>query len=254
MFFLLQLFPGFFNSNPQDLFDMQADPLKIRLAHCLYLLIIFLFYKFVTAVFTVQKYSKWLFYAALFTRLLSILSPTEFFVKVASVGSLLFFSGMAICILIVPSTQKWASLFKIGGCIGLLGINFYPLMRLGFLSLENPEQNIAYILVITFTIFSLFCLLAVLELGREHLDKLEKASLRNMARAFIQLRDLMNTPFQTLEISIKLLQDRCPDEAPALQRMEKSLAVLRKVDTALAEYEQSVDWEHTDSFISVKPD
>jgi hypothetical protein len=185
---------------------------------------------------------------------MTILWPNELTIQLASVSSVLFFWALAFYVITAASTKKWATLFKIGSCIGVIGISSYPIARLGILPFSNPELNITYILVITFTIFSLYCLLALLELGREHLDKLEKASLRNMARAFIQLRDLMNTPFQTLELSIKLLQDRCPEEALTLQRMEKSLAVLRKVDASLAEYEQSVDWENTDSFINLKSD
>lgn len=142
-------------------------------------------------------------------------------------------------------------MLRIGCGIGVIGLSVYPLIRTGIISSDYLLGINNYILIFTITLFSILSLVGALELGRDYLDLAEKSSLRNMARAFIQLRDLVNTPFQTIDLTVQLIRQRHPEESGTLQKIENSLETLRRVDAALAKYEDSVDWEQTENFIEV---
>lgn len=71
-------------------------------------------------------------------------------------------------------------------------------------------------------------------------------ALTEMGRFFLALRDLQNTPIQTLEIDTAILERRHPESATAIKRMRRSIAELRDISRRLAKYDRIVQWE-TDS-------
>jgi len=82
----------------------------------------------------------------------------------------------------------------------------------------------------------------------------EKAALRRLARSFLALRDLANTPLQTLEVGVGLLRDRDGngnggvdgvDRAEVIDRMRRALERLRESHRLLAGLDAHVPWEST---------
>jgi hypothetical protein len=76
----------------------------------------------------------------------------------------------------------------------------------------------------------------------------ESASLQRLARLFMAVRDLTNTPLQTLQIGLELLDRQHPDIASKLSRMKRSLVRLHELDRILSRYENEVDWRGSESF------
>jgi len=68
-------------------------------------------------------------------------------------------------------------------------------------------------------------------------------ALTEMSRFFLALRDLQNTPIQTLEIDTAILERRHPESATAIKRMRRSIAELRDISRRLSRYDRIVQWE-----------
>jgi hypothetical protein len=58
-------------------------------------------------------------------------------------------------------------------------------------------------------------------------------SLRRIFRAYLTVRDFVNTPLQTLTISLSLLEGRCPEASDIRSRMERSVARLEELNHIL---------------------
>ena len=71
----------------------------------------------------------------------------------------------------------------------------------------------------------------------------EAAALERLAQASLALRDLANTPLQTLGLSIALLRARDPALAPLLDRMERALQRLQALGHTLAKPEFALSVE-----------
>jgi hypothetical protein len=81
-----------------------------------------------------------------------------------------------------------------------------------------------------------------------------QAAAQQMARTFIAIRDMANTPLQTLSLSCDLLATRIPDE-PLLQTMKRSLEQLGRLNEIILGEEEKLahDWRETDaSFDALK--
>src|SRR4051794_20152882 len=70
-------------------------------------------------------------------------------------------------------------------------------------------------------------------LRREH----EAASLARLAQAFVAVRDLANSPLQTIESATELARVRHPELAHELDPVQRALDRLRKLDALLARCE-----------------
>ncbi len=62
-------------------------------------------------------------------------------------------------------------------------------------------------------------------------------SLRRLARVALAVRDLSNTPLQTLGLSAALLRLRYPESATLLDQMDRALARLEQLDRVCSRYE-----------------
>ncbi|MDX2087317.1 MAG: hypothetical protein SFX73_05685 [Kofleriaceae bacterium] len=74
----------------------------------------------------------------------------------------------------------------------------------------------------------------------------EAAALDRFAHVALALRDLSNTPLQTLELGVSLLRARAPDLTPELDRLDRSLEQLRQLNGVLARYESDLRWSPGD--------
>lgn len=237
-----------------------SAPIK-TLTHLSGALIVFFFYKlfmvtftpFPTFKFITPRFYNSLIIATIVIRCVAILHPVLILAQLLSLVHILFYISTLVLCFNYRSVSRSVSLLRVGFGLGIVGLSLYPLIRSGIISSDYIPNVLNYILTTTMTVFSMISLIGAIELGREYVDRVEKSSLRNMARAFIELRDLVNTPFQTIQLSVELLRQKHPNETKTLEKIENSLNTLRRVDAALAKYESSVDWSQTDSFIELEP-
>ena len=74
----------------------------------------------------------------------------------------------------------------------------------------------------------------------------ESIATQRLARTFLALRDFTNTPLQTIELSAHIIRARCPELAPVLDRVDRSIDRLYRLNHALAVYESRIDWTDED--------
>jgi predicted ATPase/GAF domain-containing protein len=75
----------------------------------------------------------------------------------------------------------------------------------------------------------------------------ESHALRRLARVALAVKDMANTPLQTLNFCLYLLaQQPSQDHPEILARMWRAVDRLKQLDDLLSAYTQSIDWEHGD--------
>jgi hypothetical protein len=85
---------------------------------------------------------------------------------------------------------------------------------------------------------------------RVHADK---NTSDQIARLFLAMRDLTNTPLQSIALTSALLEQEHLDRHEAARHLDKALARLRELTAVLAKYDHVVDWSTTEaSFDAVK--
>jgi hypothetical protein len=70
----------------------------------------------------------------------------------------------------------------------------------------------------------------------------EAALAERLAQAFLAVRDFANTPIQTIAISVAVLRARCPELAPTLDRIARSVVRLTELGQLLRAYESHLTW------------
>ena len=142
---------------------------------------------------------------------------------------------------------------------GIIGIGaFVGMVVLRYATLTAVQQQRLPIAE-PWTIF-IYAVFALAMLGyRVHSVSLARRMLRmrtdaiatqRLARTFLALRDFTNTPLQTLEFGVHVVRARCPEMTPILDRMDRSIDRLCRLNRALAAYESRIDWTEDD----VSPD
>ncbi|HEX4997028.1 MAG TPA: hypothetical protein VFY29_02315 [Terriglobia bacterium] len=76
-------------------------------------------------------------------------------------------------------------------------------------------------------------------------------AIKRLASAFLNIRDLMNTPLQVIELSVDLLRQAREPAAPALDRIDRSVQNLREINSVLVQHEKEIEWQTGQS---VSPD
>jgi len=79
----------------------------------------------------------------------------------------------------------------------------------------------------------------------------ESIATQRLARTFLSLRDFTNTPLQTIELASNIVRKRCPDLAPLVDRIDRSLDRLYRLNQAFSVYESQLEW--TDDDVSPDP-
>jgi hypothetical protein len=68
-------------------------------------------------------------------------------------------------------------------------------------------------------------------------------AIRRLANAFLNIRDLMNTPLQVIELSVDALRKSDQPQKPALDRIDRSVQNLREINSVLVEHEKEIEWQ-----------
>jgi hypothetical protein len=74
------------------------------------------------------------------------------------------------------------------------------------------------------------------------LAQAEADSLRRLARVALAVRDLSNTPLQTLRLSTEMLRRHDAESAARIDQMERALARLEELERLLVQYEARTEW------------
>jgi len=75
----------------------------------------------------------------------------------------------------------------------------------------------------------------------------EAIATQRLARAFLALRDFTNTPLQTIELATALARRRCVEAAPLLDRIQRALDRLYRLNHAFTAYDAQVEWTEEDT-------
>jgi hypothetical protein len=139
----------------------------------------------------------------------ALVSPPVFSVAIAAV--LGFFGGAVAWILVFP---QW----YVADVYMLILYALFTVLLLAFRQRSFSEQRAAM------------------------RARIEAEALRRLAVERLAVRDLMNTPLQTLDFLTTLLRAQSPEGAALLDRMERSVARLRECSRALGSRQEALDW------------
>jgi len=79
----------------------------------------------------------------------------------------------------------------------------------------------------------------------------ESIATQRLARTFLALRDFTNTPLQTIELAANIVRQRCPDVAPVVDRIDRCIDRLYRLNHAFSVYESQIVW--TENEVSPDP-
>jgi hypothetical protein len=74
----------------------------------------------------------------------------------------------------------------------------------------------------------------------------EALATQRLARSFLALRDFTNTPLQTIELATNIVRKRCPELAPVVDRIDRSIDRLYRLNHAFSVYESQIEWTEED--------
>jgi len=153
-----------------------------------------------------------------------------------------------------------AAVLAPGLATGLISIGgFVGMVLLRYLTLPGDQQRHLPIsepwAIIIYAIFAVAILgyrVHSVSLSRRVFRmRTESIATQRLARTFLALRDFTNTPLQTIELAAYIVRKRCPDLAPVLDRIERSIDRLYRLNHALSVYESQLEW--TDDEVSPDP-
>jgi hypothetical protein len=136
----------------------------------------------------------------------------------------------------------------IGGVVAYVGtaITQYQLFAPAVRASLPPGQS--WVLLIYGLFGGVLLLNRVRELALERAverARTEAAATERLARAFLAVRDLANTPLQTLTLAAAALRSRAPQLEGLLDRMDRAIERLRRLN-AILEPQRSPRWDQGD--------
>ena len=152
--------------------------------------------------------------------------------------------GGLIVALLAPSF--WVGLAGIGAhvaCSLLQYQNFPPEIKSG-VAIDEPLATFGFGLAALFIFVSRWrriqCEADVIR------SNSEASASRNIARMVLHLRDLMNTPLQTISLSTYMLREKSGSDEIAIKSIENALERLTELNDEMQKYEDNPPWK-TDS-------
>lgn len=244
---------GFANHDPQYVFDIRGQPILFRLLHFFTGLALYFYAKSIRSALPHNTYVHWtalqiVLVLSLLARIVAIITIGESWIRVSAFITAVFFVLSVAYGAAYPGTTKSTKMIRAGCCLFSAGLSFYPLTRSGVLPPIEVDTYAAFLVLGTLAVSSSLWLFGLLELAKELLEDAERAARKDVAGAMLQLRDLMNSPLQTLEFSMALLRETPEDRDEILQRVENALAQMRDINMALTLFEKDVDWNQKKSF------
>lgn len=139
----------------------------------------------------------------------------------------------------------------IGGYVGMAVLRYFTLPAEQQQRLPIGEPWVIFIYAV-FALAMLGYRVHSVSLSRRMLRvRTESLATQRLARTFLALRDFTNTPLQTIELAAKIMRKRCPEMVPTLDRIDRSIDRLYRLNHAFSVYESQIEW--TDKDISPEP-
>ncbi|HVK61650.1 MAG TPA: hypothetical protein VM432_08875 [Bdellovibrionales bacterium] len=178
-------------------------------------------------------------------RLIVILSPSMLLLRMTSISSILFLSSSIVLIFTGGRQTRGERLMSAGFVLICLQFIFFGLVRSGIMSVPDwIVPAVPYFIALVLTSFSVLCIFGLILIGKETRVREEIRSYESTARNYLDMRDQMNTPLQTLECILLLLKDgpekTVPDTLPAFTH---ALERLRRINDVLMRYESKMTTE-----------
>jgi len=150
--------------------------------------------------------------------------------------------GCLIAAMVAP--EFWVGLLSIlAYCLGsvLQFEFFFPAEVKAQVSAAEPWATLAFGLA---GVLSLVYRFRRIQLEQEVARiQAQSFAIQRLASAFLNIRDLMNTPLQVIELSTGLLRNRNQPPKPLLDRIERSVESLREINGVLVEHEKEIGWQ-----------
>jgi len=70
----------------------------------------------------------------------------------------------------------------------------------------------------------------------------ENFAIKQLASAFLNIRDLMNTPLQVIEFSTRILRDSSAPQKSVIDNIDRSVQSLRDINSVLVQHEREIEW------------
>jgi len=67
-------------------------------------------------------------------------------------------------------------------------------------------------------------------------------AIKQLASAFLNIRDLMNTPLQVIELSTRILRDPSASQKSVIDNIDRSVQSLREINSVLVQHEKEIEW------------
>ncbi|NUO54629.1 MAG: hypothetical protein HOV80_37795 [Polyangiaceae bacterium] len=150
---------------------------------------------------------------------------------------------LAVAIL---APQRWAGIACILGFVAL------PIVELAFFdptmhAMLGWQEAMVLAIYGTFALVLLFFRVRSLDVERKLVRaQTEATDARQSARVLMAVRDLSNTPLQSIEFASAILRRHEPEEAPSLDRIDRALDRLRSLHRPLKVYESDLEWRPGD--------
>ncbi len=250
---------GMANQDPQLVFDLDADPKLLRMLHLMTAILVIFYYLLVIHSFQLKGRVKMFTLSPFFfvtvlafvTRILVVIFANEILIRAASITAIsILFAGTVYC-LSQKTEAKSIGLIKVSCCIFSIGLMLYPLLRSGFVPSFEHNTFVPFVELFVLLVCSSTWLFGLVEMAREALADVRDASVKNLARAFIQIRDLMNTPLQNIEFATELLGNDEIDQQELLSKIANAVEQMRKINGSLRRFENDVDWDQTHDFLNL---
>ncbi len=151
-----------------------------------------------------------------------------------------------MAVAVVNPSPKWLGYTLMGACAIFPFVLYFAVLSPDLrkaISVQEPWYSLVFV-VVAFLIFRHRIKTQKLEIALARMQA-NQHSLSNLARIFLGLRDLTNTPLQSFELTTHLLETGNISAREGADHLHRSLTQLRELSQILNSYEKDVDWSDT---------
>lgn len=153
---------------------------------------------------------------------------------------------LALAVALVAPASAWSAYLIISFCAlnpTIQTLVASPVIRANY-SIAEPWVSVIYAVVALFVLRHRY---RTIELERRvGALEAERRAVDHMARIFLGMRDLTNSPLQAIELTTALLKEGQLTAAEAVSHLEKSMDRLEGFSRILTLYEKNMDWSKGD--------
>jgi hypothetical protein len=159
------------------------------------------------------------------------------------------FSGyklVPIAVAVIAPAQVWLGYSILGVCAVTPFILFFALFTddlRSHIAIQEPWSSLIFVIVAFFIYRHRLKAIELMQVASKLTA--ERKALDDLARIFLGLRDLTNTPLQSIELTAGLLSSNKLSAPQGATYLERALVRLRDLSQILSSYEQEVDWSNT---------